>query len=207
MTDARAIICLGLALAAAGVQAQSDTKRAKTPATERAEAPAQTTPQLAAKLVQLLNLDDASVALIQRPLAQMLQNAATAMETSGVPAEQREGLLVELRADVKAVADKLVPLVKASAEKGAPDAVGKPLAEKFSATELRQLIAYLESPLNKKFLAMLPELQAALNARVLADTRDAVTPQLTELQKTLTARITAARDAAAAQARTKKAKP
>lgn len=192
-------LCLSLALIASATQAQTRTK-----APARAEASAQSEQQLAARLVQLLSLDNASVALIQRPLAQMLQNAATAMETSGVPAAQREGLLPELRADVKAVADKLVPLVKASAEKAAPDSVGKPLAEKFSAAELSQLIAYLESPLNKKFLAMLPELQAALNARVLADTRDAVTPQLTELQKTLTVRITAARDAAAAQAKANK---
>lgn len=192
-------LCLSLALIAGATHAQTRTK-----APARAEASAQSEQQLAARLVQLLNLDEASVALVQRPLAQMLQNAATAMETSGVPAEQREGLLAELRADVKAVADKLAPLVKASAEKAMPDTAGKSLAEKFSAAELSQLIAYLESPLNKKFLAMLPELQAALNARVVADTRDAVTPQLTELQKTLTVRITAARDAAAAQARAKK---
>lgn len=202
----KTIFCLSLALIAGGAHAQTTTKPAKTPPTASATAPDQTQQQLATRLVQLLGLDDASVALIQRPLAQVLQNATTAMETSGVPAEQRAGLLVELRADVKAVADKLVPLVKASAEKGAPDAVGKPLAEKFSAAELRQLIAYLESPLNKKFLALLPELQAALNAHVLAGTRDAVTPQLTELQKTLTARITAARDAAAAAAAQAKAK-
>lgn len=199
----KTIFCLSVALMAGVAQAQTSTKAAKTSptTTTAATAPEATAPQQAARLVQLLNLDDASVALIQRPLAQMMQNAATAMETSGVPKAQHEALLAEVRGDVKAVADKLVPLVKTSAEKAMSSAVSKPLTERFTAAELRQLVAYLESPLNKKFLTMLPELQAALNAQVLADTRDAVTPQLNELQKTVTARITAARDAAAAKAK------
>lgn len=199
----KTIFCLSVALMAGVAQAQTSTKAAKTSptTTTAATAPEATAPQQAARLAQLLNLDDASVALIQRPLAQMMQNAATAMETSGVPKAQHEALLAEVRGDVKAVADKLVPLVKTSAEKAMSSAVSKPLTERFTAAELRQLVAYLESPLNKKFLTMLPELQAALNAQVLADTRDAVTPQLNELQKTVTARITAARDAAAAKAK------
>lgn len=190
------LFCLSLALIVSGAHAQTATKPEKTTPTVSATAPAQTEQQLATKLLELLNAEASALAMIDRPLVQLMEQSVAAMK-SAVPSAQHEALTRELRADVKAVADELLPIVKASAAKAAPATIEKILMENFNKDELRQLIEYMESPLNKRFLALMPGLQAALNARVLKDTHATVTAKLTALSNTLSARIATARDAAA----------
>lgn len=153
--------------------------------------------QLVAKILDLVDSEDAAVGLLDRALKEMLQNTVETMEKIGMPAAQKEALLPTLIADVKATSDELHPLARASATKFAKSTAGKKLADSFSSAELGQIAKFLEDPLHIRFMTFLPQMQNELNSLVLKDTQAVVTPKLNELNKTLAARIKTARDNAA----------
>ena len=80
----------------------------------------------------------------------MMQEAGLVLQRQ-VPPDKREAIGKAIEAEVKKYVEESYPLVRERAIKLAPSTLGAALEEKFSEDELKQLIAWLESPVNKKF--------------------------------------------------------
>ena len=75
--------------------------------------------------------------------------------------------------------------MRAQAVKLAPSTVGALLDEKFTEEELKQLIAIIESPVNKKFAQMGGEFQKSLGEKLVAQTQASVTPKVKALEQSI----------------------
>ncbi len=170
-----------LLVVASGVQAQTTAKK-----------------ELVAKvlLLQQPAIEQAAQALAERPALQMLQQAGMALQ-SQLPADKREAVAKEIQAEAKKYADEAVPLVRERAVKLAPSTVGALLEEKFNEDELKQLIAIIESPVNRKFLQLGGEMQNALIDKLVAETQAVVEPKVRALEQAIGKRLAQAAPAAA----------
>ena len=170
-----------LLVVASSVQAQTTAKK-----------------ELVAKvlLLQQPAIEQAAQALAERPALQMLQQAGMALQ-SQLPADKREAVAKEIQAEAKKYADEAVPLVRERAVKLAPSTVGALLEEKFNEDELKQLIAIIESPVNRKFLQLGGEMQNALIDKLVAETQGVVEPKVRALEQAIGKRLAQAAPAAA----------
>ena len=98
-----------------------------------------------------------------------------------VPAEKREALGKAADVELKKYYDETYPMVRDKALQAAPGALGPILEKDFSDDELRQLIAWISSPLSKKYQDATQEMQKALAEKVIADVRTTVEPKLRTL--------------------------
>lgn len=151
---------------------------------------AETKKELVAKVLQLQQpaIEMAARALAERPAALMMQQAGQALQTR-VAADKREAIGKEIQADVKKYLDEAVPLVRERALKLAPSTIGAMLEEKFSEDELKQLIAIIESPVNRKYSQMSGELQKSLVDKLVADTQGAIEPKVKALEQVIVKRL------------------
>ncbi len=154
--------------------------------------------ELVQRVLALWHVEDAASMLVERPALQMLQQATTALQM-GVPPDKREAATRQMQADVKTFLDETLPLVRGRAQKLAPQTVGVQLEEKFTEDELRQIIAVLESPVNRKFQQLAPEMQRSLNDKLVADAKETVDPRIKALTQTLASRLSAAAGTAPAK--------
>lgn len=177
------LVIVALLVVATGVQAQA----------------APTKKELVAKvlLLQQPAIEQAAQALAERPAAQLMQQAGLALQ-SRVAEDKREATAKEIQADVKKYVDEVVPLVRDRAVKLAPTTIGTLLEEKFSEDELKQLIAIIESPVNRKFLQLGGEMQKALLDKLVAETQGAVEPKVKALELSIGKRLGLPAPAAAA---------
>jgi hypothetical protein len=159
---------------------------------------AQTKKELAQKVVQLQQQGIESVGhnLAAQTSAQILQAAGQALDR--VPQAKREATAKEIQGDVRAFHDQIEPVLRERASKLAPAAIGGVLEERFSEDELKQLVAWLESPVSKKYEQLAPELQQSLTQKIVADTRPTVEPKLKALEQTIAKRLGAPAAAASA---------
>lgn len=146
---------------------------------------AQTSPAKQALVDKLLGLqrpaiDQIALVIAERPARQMMQQAGVALQTRVAP-EKREAVAKDIQAELKKYADEVVPLMQQQAVKLAPATVGAMLAEKFTEDELKQLIAIIESPVNRKFLQMGNDMQKALADKLVTDMQAAVDPKVKAL--------------------------
>ncbi|MCF8159378.1 MAG: hypothetical protein K9J76_01620 [Polaromonas sp.] len=146
---------------------------------------AQTSPAKQALVDKLLSLQRPAIeqtgqALAERPALQMMQQAGLALQTRVAP-DKREAVAKDIQLELKKYANEVVPLMQQQAVKLAPATVGVMLAEKFTDEELRQLIAIIESPVNRKFLQMGGEMQKVLADKLVADMQIAVDPKVKAL--------------------------
>jgi uncharacterized protein len=189
----RALIVLALVTGATLAHAQANPKK-----------------ELVAKLLQLQqgSIEGLARNIAERPAVQMMQAAAATLQAQ-VPAAKREAAAKSIDADVRKFVDEAVPLLTERAVKLAPAAYGAAMEEKFSEDELRQLIAWLESPVNKKFQQQLPELQNAFTQKLIAEAGPLLDPKLQALQRKLqtTLGVTPQAAAPAAKASSATAKP
>lgn len=119
--------------------------------------------------------------LVEQPAGQMMQAAGRALQQQ-VPADKREGVGKSIEADVKKYVDDSYPVVRERAVKIAPTTIGAVLEEKFSEDELKQLIAWLESSVNKKYLQLGPEMQNGFMQKLVAEARPVLDPKLQALE-------------------------
>jgi uncharacterized protein len=127
-------------------------------------------------------LDAMARGLVEQPAAQMMQAAGRALQTD-VPADKRDAAAKAIEADVKKYIDEAFPLVRERAIKAAPLTIGVLLEEKFSEDELKQLIAWFDSPVNKKYQQLGSEMQQALVQKVVADSRPLIEPKIQALER------------------------
>lgn len=139
-------------------------------------------------LLQQPGIEQAGQALAERPAAQLMQQAGLALQTKVAP-EKREEIAKEIQADVKKYADEAVPLVRDRAVKIAPSTIGAMLEEKFSEDELKQLIAIIESPVNRKFAQMNGEMQKVLVDKLVMEMQGTIDPKVKTLEQSIAKRL------------------
>jgi uncharacterized protein len=119
--------------------------------------------------------------LVENPAAQMMQEAGRVLQQRVAP-EKREAVGKTIEADVKKYVDESAPIVRERALKVAPLTVGATLEEKFTDDELKQLVAWLESPVNKKYAQLGPEMQNGFMQKLVAEVRPMLDPKLQALE-------------------------
>jgi uncharacterized protein len=154
--------------------------------------------ELVAKLLQLQQpgIDNMSRMIAERPVQVLMQQAGQAMQQQ-VPAEKREATAKSLQADAQKFVDEATPVIRERAMKLVPGTVGALLEERFSEDELKQLIAWHESPIKKKYEQVGPEMQNSLVQKLLAEAGPVLDPKLQALQQKMGATLRSAAGAPA----------
>jgi uncharacterized protein len=162
-------VMLLVGLFAGGAQAQNEGKK-----------------ELVLKLLQLQRpgIEAMARTLAEQPAAQAVQNSRQIL-LNRVPPDKREAASRAAEAEIKKYLDETVPLVRDRAIALAPTAIGPMLEEKFSEEELRQLITWIESPLNRKYQGLGVELQNTLGQKLVADMRQVVEQRVRTLDSNL----------------------
>jgi len=146
--------------------------------------------ELVTKILQLqqAGIEQAGQALAEQPAAQMMPQVRAALQTQ-VAADKRDAVAKDIQADLKKYADETVPFVREKAVKVAPSTIGVMLDEKFTEDELKQLVAIIESPVNRKFIQMSGDMQKALVEKLVTETRSVVEPKVVQLEKSISKRL------------------
>jgi hypothetical protein len=173
----RSLALLALSAACAGVWA--------------ATVPAPVSPAKQALVDQVLKLwnpDNIGQSMLQVPVGDAVQQARAMLQGRAVP-EKRDAAMNDIVGEAKQFMAEATPITKSSADKLIPTTIAPLLAERYTEEELKQLIAILESPVKKKFEAMLPEMQKTLGEGVAADTRSVIDPKLQGLKEKIGLRL------------------
>jgi hypothetical protein len=187
-------LCIVLALVCGATLTHAQTAPAQ-------NAPASGTPpqsspakkELVAKVLQLQQpgIDNMATQIAQAPVLQMLQDARRVLQTQ-VPADQRDAIGKSIEADARKFVDEAVPLIRERATKLAPLTVGAVMEEKFSEDELKQVIAWMESPVNHKFQQLMPEMEQGLGQKLTAELAPALDPKIQKMEQAMRKRFEAA---------------
>jgi hypothetical protein len=130
--------------------------------------------------IQQGEIESVARGLTERPAAQMMQEAGLALQRQ-VPPDKREAMAKQIEAEVKKYVDESYPLVRERALKIAPSTIGAVLEDKLTEDELKQLLAWLESPVNKKYQTLGPDMRNSFVQKLLADARPVVDPKVQAL--------------------------
>lgn len=140
---------------------------------------------LANKVVQLqqASVDNIARGLASQTAQQVLQTAGQAMVN--VAPDKRAAVGKDIQAEVKKFYDEIEPLLRDRAAKLAPVVLVPLLEEKLSEDELKQIVAWMESPVSKKFQQVGADMQSALAQKLVAETSASVEPKLKALETSL----------------------
>lgn len=150
-------------------------------------------------LLQQPAIENMARNLVEQPAGQMMQAAGRALQQQ-VPVEKREAVGKGIEADVKKYVDESYPTIRDRAVKIAPTTIGAVLEEKFTDDELKQLIAWLESSVNKKYLQLGPEMQNGFMQKLVGEARPVLDPKLQALETKVRASLGVPAEPAAATA-------
>lgn len=106
-----------------------------------------------------------------------------------VPADKREALGKEVQADLKAFHTDAEAKLRESAAKTAPAALATLMDERFTEAELKTILAWLQSPVSKKYQQLGGEMQATLTRKLVEDTRSVVDTRFRTLEQSLQKRF------------------
>ncbi|MEO5736977.1 MAG: hypothetical protein ABIQ82_05895 [Variovorax sp.] len=139
----------------------------------------------AALVKQLIDLQRPGIEVLARSLVEdssaPIAQAGSGYLQSQVPAEKREAAAKAADAELKKYFDEAYPILRDRAMALAPTTLGPVMTENFSEDELRQLIAWLSSPLRKKYDELNPKMGEALTKQLVAETKPAIEPKLRAL--------------------------
>ena len=146
--------------------------------------------ELIAKVISLQQggIDGIARSLVEQPAMALMQQAGMILQTRVAPAK-REALAKEIQADVRKYVEEATPIVRERAQKAAPGVMGALLDERFTEDELKQLVAWLESPVVRRYQQMTPDIQKGMSEKLVADTRAAVEPKLQALDRSISTRL------------------
>lgn len=133
-------------------------------------------------------IEQTAQAIVERPAIQMQQQAGMALQTRVAP-EKREAAAKAIQADLKKYLEEVGPSVRQQAVKLGPSTVGALLEEKFTEDELKQLVAIIDSPVNKKFVQMGGDFQRVLGEKLVAQTQASVTPKVKALEQSISVHL------------------
>jgi hypothetical protein len=139
----------------------------------------------AAMIKQFLDLQRPGIeslarGLVEQSSAPIAQAGSQYLQTQ-VPAEKREAAAKAADAELKKYFDESYPIVRDKAVQLAPAALSPILEQNFSEEELRQLLAWVSSPLSKKYQELNPKMQSALTEKLVAETRASIEPKMRAL--------------------------
>jgi hypothetical protein len=160
-----------------------------------AAAPLATSPakkELVKKTLQLqqAGIEGIGVGMANQAAGQLLQLVSPAV--ARLPEDKRKSVANDLQAEVRKFQGEVTPILRASATKWAPSTLGTLLEEKLTEDELKTLIAWLESPVSRKYQQLSNEAQQALTQKIVEETRSQVEPKLKALEQTMMAKLQAA---------------
>lgn len=146
--------------------------------------------ELVQKLLTLQQAEFEQVArgVVQQPAMQIMQQVAPVLQNQ-VPPDKREAAAKAIEADVRKYVEETYPLVRERALKLAPTTVGTVLEEKFSEDELKQLIAWYESPVNRKFQQAGQEIRGTFLQKLAPEARSVMEPKLQALEPRIRAAL------------------
>lgn len=172
-----------LAVAALLCSANLSFAQGAAPASSAAQASSPAKKELIAKLLVLQQpgIEMLTRNILQQPLAGLMQSAGGALQQ--VPADKREAVGKAIEADLKKFFDDNAPMMKERAIKLSPTTIGVVLDERFSEDELKQVLAWLESPVSKKFGQVNGELQKVLTEKLMADVGGTLDTRFKTLQQ------------------------
>jgi hypothetical protein len=156
-------------------------------AVAQAQAPAKK--ELVSRMVQA---QQAGIENIGKMLAAQTSQRALAVAgrvVQRMPADKRQAAAKDVQAEVKQFYDEVEPQLRERAAKLGAPTLSPIYEERFSEDELRQIVAWLESPVSKKFQQVDAEAAKALAQKVVADMRPSVEPRLKALEKTVADRL------------------
>ena len=138
--------------------------------------------ELVQKILQIQQSEIEGVArnVIERPALQMMQEAGLALQRQAAP-DKREAMGKAIEAEVKKYIDEAYPLVRERALRIAPATIGAALEEKMTEDELKQIVAWLDSPVNRKYQQLGPDMRNAFIQKLLTESQPVVDPKLTAL--------------------------
>jgi uncharacterized protein YqgV (UPF0045/DUF77 family) len=150
---------------------------------------AQSKKELVTKVLQLTQpgVEQLARSVAEQPAAQLLRRAAPAINK--LPADKRDALGAQVQADVKAYVDEAVPLLRDRAVKLLPETIGTSLEAKFNEDELKGLIAWHESPLNRKFQEFATQAQREYLQKLVNEARPVIEPKLKALDAKIAKRV------------------
>lgn len=161
-----------------GVQAQT------APAASTATSPAKK--ELIAKLIQLQQpgIENIGRALIQQPIGNLMQGAGLALRQK-VPAEKREAVSKAIEVDIRKFVDDNVAMIRERGMSLATPTWTPLIDQGYTEDELKQVIAWLENPVSRKFQQVSGELQNALGQKLVAETRSTLEPRFKALEQSV----------------------
>ena len=185
-------LILAAALSTGALLAQAQTPAPATPATPGTPA-VPSSPAKKALVQKLLTLqsndfEDLARNIVGQSLAQMVPAVRQALQQQ-VPPEKREATGKAIEGDIKMYVDESVPLIRDRAVKLAPSTIGVIIDEKFTEDELKQVIAWLESPLNKKYQQLGPEFRGNFTQKLMVEVRPLVEPKYQALEQKVRASL------------------
>ena len=149
--------------------------------------------ELVAKLLQMqrAGIEAMTRSLVERPAVQITQEAGQIARTQ-IAEDKRAALGKDVEARVRKYIDEAAPILRDRAAALAPATLGAAMEEKFSEDELRQLVAWLDSPLNKKYSQVAQDMQNDFVRKLLADAGPAIEPKLQALNQDIRQLLTKA---------------
>lgn len=154
---------------------------------------AQSTPAKKELVAKVLLLQQPAIELVARAMAeqpaQVLMQRAGPLLQQRIPPDKRQAVARDIQADLKKYVDEAVPVVRDRAVALAPSTIGVLLDERFTEDELKQLIAIIESPVNRKFQSLGPEMQKDLTEKLVAETKPIIEAKVRALDRAVAGRL------------------
>ena len=122
--------------------------------------------------------------LVEQSSAPIAQAGSAYLQTQVAP-EKREAAAKAADAELKKYFDESYPIVRDKAMQLAPGALGPLLEQSFTEDELRQLVAWINSPLSKKYQELNPKMQTALTEKLVGETRASIEPKMKALDESV----------------------
>ena len=137
---------------------------------------------LAQKIVTLQqpNIENVARSLVEQPAGRMMQDAGRVLQQ--IPVDKREAVGKAIETDARKYVDESTPIVRERALKLAPSTIGPLLEEHFTEDELKQVLAWLESPVYKKYTQLGPEMTNGFTQKLVTEVRPLVEPRLQALE-------------------------
>jgi len=155
--------------------------------------------------IQRPGIESLARGLIEQSSAPIAQAGSQYLQTQ-VPEAKRESAAKAADAELKKYFDDAYPLVRDKAVQIAPGALTPILEQNFSEDELKQLLAWINSPLSKKYQELNPKMQTALTEKLVTETRATIEPKMRTLDTNVAKALGAPTDGAAAPAKAPAAK-
>jgi len=150
--------------------------------------------------IQRPGIESLARGLVEQSSSPIAQAGSQYLQTQ-VPEAKREAAAKAADAELKKYFDDAFPIVRDKALQVAPGALTPLLEQNFSEEELKQLLAWINSPLSKKYQDLNPKMQTALTEKLVAETRATIEPKMRDLDASVAKALGAPTDAAAPAAK------